>query len=72
MSDSFLDCLNVNSFTAGRQKRKPFWSPYCSASDFRHNVGIYFKLTKNFIIPIVVRERLYWVLRQLGRKCASS
>jgi len=22
--DRFFDCLNVNSFTAGRQKRKPF------------------------------------------------
>lgn len=39
MFDRFFDCLNVNSFTAGRQKRKPFQSPYRSGTDFRLKVG---------------------------------
>ena len=34
MFDCSFDCLNVNSFTAGKHKRKPFQSPYRSASDF--------------------------------------
>ena len=40
MFDHFFDCLNVNSFTAGKQKRKPYQDPYRSASDFRLKVKI--------------------------------
>lgn len=35
MFDKFFDCLNVNNFTTGRQKRKVFKHPYKSADDFR-------------------------------------
>ena len=38
MMDHFFDCLNVNSFTAGKCKRKPFQNPYRSGSDFRLRV----------------------------------
>lgn len=41
MFDRFFDCLNVNSFTAGKHKRKPFQDPYRSASDFRLKVCKY-------------------------------
>lgn len=38
MMDRFFDCLNVNSFTAGKHKRKPFQNPYRSGLDFRLKV----------------------------------
>ena len=34
MFDRFFDCLNVNSFTRGKHKRKVFQDPYRSADDF--------------------------------------
>ena len=40
MFDHFFDCLNVNSFIAGKINRKPFQDPYRSASDFRIEVCI--------------------------------
>ena len=40
MFDHFFDCLNVNSFTAGKHKRKHFQNPYRSPSDFRLKVNI--------------------------------
>ena len=40
MFDHFFDCLNVNSFTAGKHKRKHFQDPYRSPSDFRLKVNI--------------------------------
>ena len=36
--DKFFDCLNVGSFTAGKQQRNPFKSPYRSKDDFRLKV----------------------------------
>ena len=36
--DKFFDCLNVNSFTEGKLKRKPFIQPYKSIEDFRLKV----------------------------------
>lgn len=36
--DRFFDCLNVNSYTTGRLKRKVFKQPYRSATDFRIKV----------------------------------
>ena len=45
MFDHFFDCLNVNSFTAGKHKRKPFQDPYRSSSDFRLKAGaMYFPM----------------------------
>ena len=38
MFDKFFDCLNVNNFTTGYQKRKDFKLPYRSAHDFRLKV----------------------------------
>lgn len=38
MIDKFFDCLNVNSFTQGKHKRKPFQEPYRSKDDFRIKV----------------------------------
>ena len=38
--DRFFDCMNVSSFTAGQHSRKPFKSPYRSATDFRLKVSI--------------------------------
>ena len=38
MFDWFFDCLNVNSFTRGKHKRKVFQDPYRSADDFRLKV----------------------------------
>lgn len=40
MFDKFFDCLNVNNFTTGRQKRKVFKVPYRSAHDFRLKVRV--------------------------------
>ena len=40
MFDCFFDCLNVNSFTAGKRKRKVIQSPYRSATDFRLKVDV--------------------------------
>ena len=31
-------CLNVNGFTVGKHKRKPFLNPYRSQSDFKLKV----------------------------------
>ena len=36
--DRFFDCFNVSSFTAGKEKQKPFLAPYYSSSDFRFKV----------------------------------
>ena len=38
MMDCFFDCLNVNNFHNGMQKRKVFQDPYRSGSDFRVKV----------------------------------
>ena len=38
MFDKFFDCLNVNNFSVGYQKRKEFKLPYRSAHDFRLKV----------------------------------
>ena len=38
MVDKFFDSLNVNSFSSGKHRRKPFQDPYRSASDFRLQV----------------------------------
>ena len=38
MFDKFFDSLNVNSYNAGRLKRKVFKQPYRSAKDFRLRV----------------------------------
>ena len=40
MVDKFFDCLNVNNFNSGKQKRKPFQGPYRSPQDFRLKVII--------------------------------
>ena len=36
--DRFFDCFNVSSFTAGKEKRKPFLAPYRSSNDFQFKV----------------------------------
>ena len=41
MVDRFFDCLNVNSFTSGKFKRKAFQDPYRSEQDFRLKVKVY-------------------------------
>ena len=38
MVDRFVDCLNVNNFTSGKSKRKPYQDPYMSANDHRLKV----------------------------------
>ena len=38
MFDKFFDCVNVNSYTAGKYQRKVFKQPYRSATDFRLKV----------------------------------
>ena len=38
MMDRFFDCLNVNNFHTGKQKRKVFQDPYRSGGDFRLKV----------------------------------
>ena len=38
MFDKFFDCLNVRSFTAGRDNRNPFKDPYRSSADARLKV----------------------------------
>ena len=40
MVDKFFDCLNVNSYTTGRFKRKVFKQPYRSGTDFRLKVKL--------------------------------
>ena len=40
MFDRFFDCLNVNNFTTGKHKRKPFQNPYRSPDDFRLKVCV--------------------------------
>lgn len=40
MMDSFFDCLNVNNFSTGKRKRKPFQDPYRKKDDFRFKVYI--------------------------------
>lgn len=40
MMDRFFDCLNVNNFSTGKQKRKPFQEPYRKPNDFRFKVCI--------------------------------
>ena len=37
--DKFFDCLNVNSYTRGKNARKPFMDPYRSKDDFRLKVN---------------------------------
>ena len=43
MFDRFFDCLNVNNFTTGKHKRKPFQNPYRSPDDFRLKVCLHAK-----------------------------
>ena len=40
MIDKFFDCFNVNNFTSGKHKRKPFQDPYRRSDhdDFRIQV----------------------------------
>ena len=38
MMDKFFDCLNVNNFSTGIKKKKPFQQPYRSPNDFRLTV----------------------------------
>ena len=38
MFDKFFDTLNVSNFSSGKEKRKPFQSPYISGTDFRLKV----------------------------------
>ena len=45
MMDCFFDCLNVNSFTVGKKKRKVFQDPYRSSDDFRLKVCIFYFCT---------------------------
>ena len=40
MMDKLFDCLNVNNFTAGKTRRKPFQDPYRQSDDFRIKVCI--------------------------------
>ena len=42
MMDRFFDCLNVNSFNKGKQRRKEFQDPYRSGRDFRLKVCFFF------------------------------
>ena len=37
-NDKFFDCVNVNSYTAGKYQQKVFKQPYRSATDFRLKV----------------------------------
>ena len=46
MVDKFFDCLNVNSFTQGKHKRKPFQDSYRYKDDFRIKVHMYFQWLK--------------------------
>ena len=41
MFDKFFDSLNVNSYNAGRLKRKVFKQPFRSATDFRLKVHVH-------------------------------
>lgn len=40
MMDKFFDTLNVTNLVSGKQKRKPFQSPYVSRNDFRLKVCV--------------------------------
>ena len=40
MFDHFFDCHNMNNFTTGKHKRKPFQNPYRSPDDFRLKVCV--------------------------------
>ena len=44
MMGHFFDCLNVNSFNKGKQRRKEFQDPYRYGSDFRLKVCFSFPL----------------------------
>lgn len=48
--DKFFDCLNVNSFDAGRHERKTFKQPYRSATDFRLKASEQDNSIKIFVI----------------------
>ena len=41
MMDRFFDCLNINNFTSGKTKRKPFQDPFRSDKDFRLKVRVH-------------------------------
>jgi len=57
MIDKFFDCLNVNSFTHGKRKRKPFQDPYRSKDDFRIKVHIIIDFTHLKVNVFLVVER---------------
>ena len=47
--DRFFDCFNVSSFTAGKEKRKPFLAPYRSSNDFDSRLCIVFQCSCTFV-----------------------
>ncbi len=38
--DTLFDCLNIHNLTEAKLKRKPFRSPYRSATDWKLKVGV--------------------------------
>ena len=72
MFDHFFDCLSVNSFIAGKFKRKPFQDPYRSPSDFRLKVRstwclFYIVLLYCLMFHAVVRKWFHWLFGQVGK-----
>ena len=57
MFDKFFDTLNVNSYNAGRLKRKVFKQPYRSATDFRLRVCRLCTLLDQYSYVFIVAER---------------
>ena len=53
MLDHFFDCLNVNNFHTGKQKRKQFQDPYRSGDDFRLKVIFIFVCPTSIMLHAV-------------------
>ena len=80
MFDRFFDCLNVNSFTAGKHKRKQFQDPYRSPSDFRLKVcdenlkffKFIFYSGHFFFVLFSGWKMAFWAIWENGRKVFVS
>ena len=53
MMDHFFDCLNVNNFHTGKQKRKQLQDPYRSGDDFRLKVIFIFVCPTSIMLHAV-------------------
>ena len=73
MFNCFFDCLNVNSFEEGKNKRKHFKHPYRSGNDFRLKVAIILNcIIMMHCVYVVVERRFLGLLRCMERECPEK